>query len=142
MTAIGCQEGSFMSVVYTLYDALVSINVPDEKAKAVIDAMEREMMDKLATKADLTGLRSEMGSEFKLVRQEMSSARDSLTKDIEAVRVELGHTREVLSNDIKTMATKTELAELGRNLVTQVYLTVGGSVVLTVSILGTLIATH
>ncbi len=42
-----------MSVVYSLYDALVSINVPDDKARAVIDAMEREMMDKLATKADL-----------------------------------------------------------------------------------------
>ena len=57
MTANSCQEGSFMSVVYSLYDALVSINVPDEKAKAVIDAMEREMMDKLATKADLEHVR-------------------------------------------------------------------------------------
>jgi hypothetical protein len=42
-----------MGVVYSLYDALVSINVPNDKAKAVIDAMEREMMDKLATKADV-----------------------------------------------------------------------------------------
>jgi hypothetical protein len=42
-----------MGIVYSLYDALVSINVPDEKAKAVIDALEREMMDKLATKADV-----------------------------------------------------------------------------------------
>jgi hypothetical protein len=153
-----------MSVVYSLYDALVSINVPDEKAKAVIDAMEREMMDKLATKADIENLRlgtkadlenlrlgtkadfaavrSEMGGEFKLVRQEMSAIKDSLSKDIKAVELDLAHTREVLSNDIKTMATKTELAELGRNLVTQLYLTVGGSVVLTVSILGTLIVSR
>lgn len=46
-----------MSVVYALYDALVSINVPTEKAKAVIDAMEREMMDKVATKSDVENLR-------------------------------------------------------------------------------------
>jgi hypothetical protein len=38
---------------YTLYDALISINVPHDKARAVVDAMERDMYDKLATKADL-----------------------------------------------------------------------------------------
>jgi hypothetical protein len=36
-----------------MYGALVSINVPTEKTKAVIDAMEREMMDRIATKDDL-----------------------------------------------------------------------------------------
>ena len=93
-----------MSVVYSLYDALVSINVPDDKAKAVIDAMEREMMGKLATKDDLENfklatradfavlrgemtsefkaVRSEMISEFKLVRQEMGAMHTSLSKDI------------------------------------------------------------
>jgi poly-gamma-glutamate capsule biosynthesis protein CapA/YwtB (metallophosphatase superfamily) len=55
-----------MGVVYSMYDALVSINVPTEKAKAVIDAMEREMMDKIATKADL------------------DHARELLSRDIEA----------------------------------------------------------
>jgi len=86
-----------MSVVYTLYDALVSINVPDDKAKAVIDAMEREMMDKLATKADLIGLRSEMGSEFKLVRQEMTSMRDLLSKDIQALGARIDHLTYVMT---------------------------------------------
>jgi hypothetical protein len=57
-----------------MYDALVSINVPENKAKAVIDAMEREMMDKLATKSDI-----------QLVRQEMSSMKDSLSKDIQSL---------------------------------------------------------
>ncbi len=71
-----------MSVVYSLYDALVSIKVPDDKAKAVIDAMEREMMDKLVTKADLATLRAGVSgefvgvtAEFKLVRQEMAPSR-------------------------------------------------------------------
>jgi hypothetical protein len=72
-----------MSVVHTLYDALVSINVPDEKAKAVIDAMEREMMDKLATKADLAVLHAEFNGEIRLVRQELATVRDSLTKDLQ-----------------------------------------------------------
>ena len=67
-----------MSVVYSLYDALVSINVPDAKARAVIDAMEREMMDKLATRADLHTFRSEVGGEFKLVRQQLASTREAL----------------------------------------------------------------
>jgi hypothetical protein len=115
MTANSCQEGSFMSVVYTLYDALVSINVPDEKAKAVIDAVEREMMDKLATKADLENLRlsnkadlvalrgemggefKSIGSEFKLVRQEMVAMRDSLSKDIEATHERISNQTHVLT---------------------------------------------
>jgi hypothetical protein len=94
------QGGFSMSVVYALYDALVSINVPDDKAKAVIDAMEREMMDKLATKADLAALRSEMGSEFKLVRQEVSSRSDLLSKDIQSLEARLDHTMSLLGSTL------------------------------------------
>jgi hypothetical protein len=32
-----------MSYLYSLYDALVSISVPADKARAVVDAMERDM---------------------------------------------------------------------------------------------------
>ena len=42
-----------MDYLYSLYDALVSINVPSHKAKAVVDAMERDMATTIATKADL-----------------------------------------------------------------------------------------
>jgi hypothetical protein len=59
-----------MGVVYSMYDALVSINVPTEKAKAVIDAMEREMMDKIATKADLDHVREMMSRDILLFRTE------------------------------------------------------------------------
>src|SRR5262245_50456453 len=76
-----------MGVVYSMYDALVSINVPTEKAKAVIDAMEREMMDKVATKADL------------------EHVRDILSRDIRslesATKVDFVHLREALSRDIQ-----------------------------------------
>ena len=44
-----------MDFLYSLYDALVSISVPSDKARAVVDAMERDMVTSLATKADLDG---------------------------------------------------------------------------------------
>ena len=46
-----------MDHLYSLYDALVSINVPNDKARAVVDAMERDMTSTLATKSDLQLLR-------------------------------------------------------------------------------------
>ena len=42
-----------MPNLYSLYDALVSINVPNDRALAVVDAMERDMVTLLATKQDL-----------------------------------------------------------------------------------------
>ena len=87
--------------LYSLYDALVSINVPDDKARAVVDAMERDMATHLATKPDLghqrlalkadidqqrvelkaeiDGLRVEMHSGFALLRKDMDSLRARLT---------------------------------------------------------------
>ena len=44
--------------LYSLYDALVSINVPSDKARAVVDAMERDMGTTLATKQDMLLLAS------------------------------------------------------------------------------------
>jgi hypothetical protein len=60
------------------YDALVSINVPDEKAKAVIDAMEREMMGKLATKADLAHVQELLSRDMLLLKSEMERRIDRL----------------------------------------------------------------
>lgn len=51
-----------MDYLYSLYDALVSINVPNDKARAVVDAMERDMGTTIATKADLQLLRQEMAT--------------------------------------------------------------------------------
>ena len=47
-----------MDYLYSLYDALVSINVPSDKARAVVDAMERDMGTTLATKQDMLLLAS------------------------------------------------------------------------------------
>ena len=42
-----------MEGLYSLYDALISINVPTDRARAVVDAMERDMLTQLATKSDV-----------------------------------------------------------------------------------------
>jgi len=49
-----------MDYLYSLYDALVSSNVPGEKARAVVDSMERDMGTTPATKAGLQVLRQDV----------------------------------------------------------------------------------
>ena len=49
-----------MNALISLYDALVSINVPADKARAVVDAVEREMTTLLATKSDLATLKKDI----------------------------------------------------------------------------------
>lgn len=58
-----------MESLYSLYDALVSINVPSDKARAVVDAMDRDMGTSLATKQDLELLRRDVENRFALVDQ-------------------------------------------------------------------------
>jgi hypothetical protein len=56
--------------LYSLYDALISINVPPDRARAVIDTMERDMLSKLATKTDLQLLQARI--ETLMARQTVS----------------------------------------------------------------------
>ena len=91
--------------LYSLYDALVSINVPSDKARAVVDAMERDMgtilatkqdllqlatrEDLLATKQDLGMLGRDMENRFALVDQKFESLRSDLSRDIVASELKL-----------------------------------------------------
>jgi len=68
-----------MDYLYSLYDALVSINVPNDKARAVVDAMERDMSTTIATKADLQLLRTELHQECALIRKDMEIMSNTLT---------------------------------------------------------------
>jgi hypothetical protein len=54
--------------MYSLYDALVAINVPNDKARAVVDAMDEDMVTLLATKSDLASLRNELMQEIEASR--------------------------------------------------------------------------
>jgi hypothetical protein len=75
--------------LYSLYDALVSINVPNDKARAVVDAMERDMTTTLATKSDLDLLRSEFRQELALVRKDLEVLGAGLRQEITLVRKDL-----------------------------------------------------
>ena len=79
-----------MDYLYSLYDALVSIRVPNDKARAVVDAMERDMGTTIATKVDLHLLRQEMTtiatrSDLAELRQECALIR----KDMELMGAKL-----------------------------------------------------
>ena len=94
-----------MDYLYSLYDALVSINVPSDKARAVVDAMERDMgttlatkqdllplatrEDLLATKQDLQFLRQEMENRFTLMDQKIDTLRGDLTRDLAALDMKM-----------------------------------------------------
>jgi len=54
-----------MKTELALYQALISINVPEQKAHAVIEALETDMFSRLATKADIAVLRTDLLAELK-----------------------------------------------------------------------------
>ena len=70
-----------MDYLYSLYDALVSIHVPNDKARAVVDAMERDMGTTIATKIDLQMLRQDLISSL-ASRDELAGVRT----DVAALR--------------------------------------------------------
>jgi molybdate-binding protein len=84
------QRAALVNVQYALYDALVSINVPADKARAVVESMEQDMSTILATKADLGAtqllLKQEIVGVRDSLRQEIAAVRDSLRQEIAAVR--------------------------------------------------------
>jgi hypothetical protein len=82
-----------MNALYSLYDALVSINVPTDKAKAVVDAMERDMTTLLASKSDIAMLRQDLDgarvatkSDIAMLRQDLETTRTLFSKDLELLR--------------------------------------------------------
>ena len=92
-----------MGVGHSLYDALVSINVPNEKALAVADAMEQDMLEKLMS-------RTEFKSEMQLVRQEFAAKLDLLARDIQATNARIdSQTHQLTFRFIATAATLASL---------------------------------
>jgi hypothetical protein len=49
-----------MKFEFMLYEALVAAQVPSEKASAVVHALETDMLDNLATKADMSALKVDL----------------------------------------------------------------------------------
>lgn len=83
-----------MDHLYSLYDALVSIHVPNDKARAVVDAMERDMATTIATKAYLQLLKQELLAQLSAniseLRQEIALIRKDLEILSTTITVRLG----------------------------------------------------
>ncbi len=88
-----------MNYLYSLYDALVSISVPSDKARAVVDAMERDMSTALATKQDLLLLKQEMASARTELKQEIESRYILLDQKIDTLRGDM--TRDLAAFDLR-----------------------------------------
>lgn len=100
-----------MESLYSLYDALISINVPNDRARAVVDAMERDMGTTLATKLDLrnsatredmVGVRGELREikqDLAAVKQDVAVLKQDVTalkQDVTGLRQEVGALRQDL----------------------------------------------
>jgi hypothetical protein len=102
-----------MDYLYSLYDALVSIHVPNDKARAVVDAMERDMGTTIATKADLQLLRQEMATkvdlaglrqEFALLRKDFEVLSAGFRKDLDGFHRELDSQSTSFHKDLELLA--------------------------------------
>lgn len=93
-----------MTYLYSLYDALVSIDVPAEKARAVVDAMERDMQSTLATKTDLAPFATR--DDLLGVRQEVALLQKDLDAKYLLLRQELDATRTLLRQEIVASANR------------------------------------
>ena len=78
-----------MDYLYSLYDALVSINVPSDKARAVVDAMERDMGTTLATKQDFELLRRDIENRFALTDQKIDVLRSDMSRDLSTLELRM-----------------------------------------------------
>jgi hypothetical protein len=115
-----------MSYLYSLYDALVSINVPSDKARAVVDAMEHDMLTHLATKPDLDNMRSATKAEFENLRSatkaEFENLRAPTKAEFENLRAaskaEYENLRTVNKADVESLrlSMRSEVGALGSRL--------------------------
>ena len=97
-----------MDYLYSLYDALVSINVPSDKARAVVDAMERDMGTTLATKQDLQLLASKQ--DFLLVKQDLLLLASK--EDLQPVKQDLALHRQDVENRFVLLDQKIDTLQL------------------------------
>ena len=84
-----------MAYAISLYDALVSINVPKPQALAVVESLEQTMTSELATKTDLAQLRHHTDREFALLRSDME-------REFVAVRQEMATGFALLREEMKS----------------------------------------
>lgn len=94
-----------MDYLYSLYDALISINVPSDKARAVVDAMERDMGTTLATKQDLESMTI-------ATKQDLDLLRTATKQDLALLRQELQLLRQEFESRFTLLDQKFDTLEL------------------------------
>ncbi len=125
-----------MKMEMALYKALVASNVPDVHATAVIEAMEKEMTSVLASKTDVTTLRTEVKADIAVLRSEVkadiSALRTELKTDISELRTECSGLRTELKSDISELQKSivkldAKVDSLGKNLTIRLLLIIGAA---------------
>jgi hypothetical protein len=99
-----------MNYLYSLYDALVSISVPSDKARAVVDAMERDMGTTLATKQDMLPLATR--KDLLATKQDMRLLATKeelllLKQDVAVLRQEMESRFNLLAHELATQGLRT-----------------------------------
>lgn len=75
-----------MQTSFELYRALVSINVTEDRAKAVVVALEADMTNHLATKTDIMELKAEFNELRIATKADINELRNELKADIGELR--------------------------------------------------------
>ena len=121
-----------MNYLYSLYDALVSISVPFDKARAVVDAMERDMGTTLATKQDLEALKLATRQDLLplatredllATKQDLMLLKQEMTGAITELRQEMESRFTLQAHEIATQGLRTTL-RLGSMLIVGFALTI------------------
>ena len=94
-----------MDFLYSLYDALVSINVPSDKARAVVDAMERDMGTILATKQDLEiqtlAVKQDLEIQTQAAKQDLEIQILAVKQDVAILRSDMKQEVALLRGDME-----------------------------------------
>ena len=93
-----------MGFEFTLYDALLSIDVPAQKARAVIDALEHDMGSTLATKQDIANLalatKRDITNLALATKQDIANLALTTKQDLLLLRKELEHRIDLLQSSM------------------------------------------
>ncbi|MGH8241933.1 MAG: hypothetical protein ACRETY_01135, partial [Steroidobacteraceae bacterium] len=112
-----------MNYLYSLYDALVSIDVPSDKARAVVDAMERDMGATLATKQDLLLLKQELKQDTHLLKQDLLLLKQEMESGFALVTQKFDALRSDVSRDLAALELRMTV-KLGSMMVVGVGVTI------------------
>jgi hypothetical protein len=100
--------GSPISVATSLYVALTNINVPQDQAREVVEALEHTMNNELATKSDIALARADIALGLsrlerhdELTKAEFAAVRSEMKAEFAAVRSEVKAECAAVRGDMK-----------------------------------------